>query len=444
MPKRRDPNFINSPTGTFSDGPAVAPTQGLTGRYIVLFHPGKTDAGVQALEEDSSLKVASTKGTEAGILSVADQTSADAVVFDKIGVAVVSATPQQLQSLNIGQSASAIASIRPERYLYASSGMLSVSTDYLHGYQAGVDHLVEALLGTSKGASSAAMAQDETSTTWGLQATQVIASKFSGQGIRVAILDTGLDLTHPDFAGRNITRQSFVDGVATAQDGHGHGTHCTGTSCGPQNPAVLPRYGIAYNADIFIGKVLDDTGKGAEQAILAGINWAITNQCKIVSMSLGRPVGVGEAPDPDYEAIGQRALDQGTLIIAAAGNDSSRPGNTAPVGAPANSSTIMAVAAIDASSQVAFFSNGGVNPGGGQIDVAGPGVDVYSSWLLPKQYNTISGTSMATPHVAGIAALLAEANPKASAHQLWSLLTQTAQRLPLPSTDVGSGLVQAP
>ena len=161
-------------------------------------------------------------------------------------------------------------------------------------------------------------------------------------------------------------------------------------------------------------------------------------------MSLGAPVSPGERPSAVYENVARRAIASGTLIIAAAGNDSSRPGRIAPVSRPANCPSIMAVAALDSRLRVAFFSNGGINPNGGGVDIAGPGVDIYSTWPMSRRYNTISGTSMATPHVAGIAALFAEANPRASASSLWSLLVRNARRLALPSRDVGSGLVQAP
>jgi subtilisin family serine protease len=107
--------------------------------------------------------------------------------------------------------------------------------------------------------------------------------------VKVAVLDTGLDLGHPDFAGRQITAQSFVQGEQV-QDGHGHGTHCIGTACGPRTPGRLPRYGIAYQAQIFAGKVLSNAGSGGDGGILAGIDWAIRNGCAVVSMSLGSPV----------------------------------------------------------------------------------------------------------------------------------------------------------
>jgi subtilisin len=127
------------------------------------------------------------------------------------------------------------------------------------------------------------------------------------------------------------------------------------------------------------------------------------------------------------------------------GNESQRPGFIAPVGRPANCPSIMAVAAVDNRLGVAPFSCGGINPEGGGVDIAGPGVNVYSSWPMPTRYRSISGTSMATPHVSGIAALWLEARgSNTTAQGVWQLLVSNARRLPLPARDVGTGLVQAP
>ena len=104
----------------------------------------------------------------------------------------------------------------------------------------------------------------------------------------------------------------------------------------------------------------------------------------------------------------------------------------------------MAVAALDSNLGVAFFSNRGINPNGGQIDIAAPGVNVFSSWPMPTRYRRLQGTSMATPHVAGIAALYAEADPNARGAALWQALVGGARRLPIAAVDVGAGLVQAP
>lgn len=134
----------------------------------------------------------------------------------------------------------------------------------------------------------------------------------------------------------------------------------------------------------------------------------------------------------------------GTLIIAAAGNDSDREsGHISSVGHPANCPSIMAVGAVDIQEKVANFSCGTVGEVG-QVDVAAPGVDVYSSWPMPTRYRRISGTSMATPHVAGVAALIAGEDPQARPQDIWARLVQTARRLSQLSTDVGAGMVQAP
>ncbi len=183
---------------------------------------------------------------------------------------------------------------------------------------------------------------------------------------------------------------------------------------------------------------------GLEGEILKGINWAITQGCHIISMSIGGSATVSS----NYNNVGNLALSKGSLIIAAAGNDSNRArGVFKGVTRPANSQSIMAVAAIDSNLQVADFSNRGLVPSGGQIDIAAPGVDVYSSYLsgrgFPPSYITINGTSMATPHVAGIAALIAE-KTGARGMALWAELVRTVNPLSLAAADVGAGLVQAP
>jgi subtilisin family serine protease len=112
---------------------------------------------------------------------------------------------------------------------------------------------------------------------------------------------------------------------------------------------------------------------------------------------------------------------------------------------PANCPSILAVAAIDSQFRIANFSNRAINPNGGAVDIAGPGVDVRSTWPMPTRYRTISGTSMATPHVAGIAALIAQTSAALRGAALWVRLTNTARNLvPIPVADDGWGLVQAP
>jgi subtilisin family serine protease len=267
-----------------------------------------------------------------------------------------------------------------------------------------------------------------------------VSSPRTGRGIRVAVLDTGVDLAHPDLAGRAVTATSFVPGQS-AQDGHGHGTHCVGTACGPRTVAGSRGYGVAPEAEVLVGKVLSDEGSGTDAEILAGIAWAVRNGCQVISMSLGADT---PEPSPAYTAAGRRALDQGSLIVAAAGNNADRgSGEIGFVGAPANSPDVLAVGALDALLEVASFSARSTALPGGQVDLAAPGVDVYSSWPVPTCYDTISGTSMATPHVAGLAALWAE-ETGLRGRDLWWALDRASRRLPLPSVDVGSGLPRAP
>jgi len=290
-------------------------------------------------------------------------------------------------------------------------------------------------------ADSATHFADTAELTWGLVAVRAADAAPDGRGARVAVLDTGVDATHPDLAGRVARTASFVPGGAIA-DGHGHGTHCCGTACGPPTSAVGPRYGVAGGAELWVGKVLGDDGGGPERQILAGLEWAVAGGADVVSMSLGADVAT---PRVAYERAGARALRTGTLIVAAAGNNADRPvGNVGFVGVPANSSSVMAVAALDPDLMVADFSARGTPADGGRIDLAAPGVAVRSAWPGPPGWRVLSGTSMAAPHVAGTAARWIEATGHRGA-RLWGDLTRAARPLPeAVAADVGAGCVQAP
>ncbi len=287
------------------------------------------------------------------------------------------------------------------------------------------------------------MPLDETTHTWGLTATGVAHSRLTGRRVRVAILDTGIDREHPDFVGRPMVCRSFV-GDASTDDGNGHGTYCAGIACGPASASQAPRYGVAGGADLYIGKIISDNGSGAEGNILAGIEWAVQSGCAIVSLSAGTLVVPGQPFSASFEQVARRALDAGTLIIAAAGNGSLRPDVIAPVEHPANCPSIVAVAAVDPYLRIAPFSGGGFNGGGGEVTIAAPGVAIHSAWPRPALYRTLTGTSMASAFVAGIAALIAEANPASRGRDLLDLLVRAARPLSLPARDVGAGLVQAP
>jgi subtilisin family serine protease len=413
-----------------------------TGRQVVVLAPksGKSNPARALASIAGFSNVARSKDFEFQAVSMSEADAADATVFDELGVAVVSSDPDQRSALMAAAAdGDVVLSVEPELIHHA----LTVTADYTRGYHDGVSDLYERLNGDN-GTTASAVAPtpaDNDQFTWGLQATRVSTSCRTGRGVRIAVLDTGFDVDHPDFAGRSVTTQSFIAGE-TVQDAHGHGTHCIGTSCGSVKPEGTRRYGVATGAEIFAGKVLSDSGSGSDQGILAGINWALANDCKIVSMSLGADL---DQVSNLYETVGRRALDRGTLIVAAAGNNASRPGNPGFVGVPANSSSIMAIAALDPANRAARFSaRSSTRTGdGGRIDLAAPGVNVFSSWPMAQRYHSISGTSMATPHVSGIAALWLEESGL-TGRELWALLVQNARPLDVPSVDVGAGLAQAP
>jgi subtilisin family serine protease len=448
--------------------PHLTTDDGTTGRFLVLFAEDAREAGARALSDAAGLSMAVAEDEAAA------PDEGGALLFPEIDVAVVDAPPDQADAaVAAAADTGAILAVEPERWVHALevgeytpdappatgngvgapaaeppplSPPPARSSDYLAGFRDAVLYLTrpDGPLAADAGIAAAAAAVDESQATWGVQGVKAVFSCRSGRGIKVAVLDTGMDLKHPDFAGRAITSQSFIPGQAV-QDLHSHGTHCIGTACGPKCPAIRPRYGVAYEADIFAGKVLSNSGRGTDGQILAGINWAIANKCEVISMSLGAAVRAGQSFSTVYETVAQRALQAGSLIVAAAGNESNRPSIVNPVGHPANCPSILAVAALDSGLGIAWFSNRGINPQGGQVDIAGPGVNVYSSVPMPTRYGRKNGTSMATPHAAGVAALLAEANPGARGSALGQLLTATAQRLTtLPGADVGAGLVQAP
>ncbi len=430
-----------------------------TGRYIVVFDEdvqGDSGAITEALKSVAGVStVASTRDFEGGALDLDRVESGNATVFDadvdaivfaELGVAVVAADPSRGAGLAaMAEADSRILAVEPERIMRAIEDR-PISLEYVRGFRDGVSGLYDQL--TASGLAEAELGvaapssfSDSAAFTWGLQACGAAVSARTGAGIAVAVLDTGHDLSHADFAGRPIVSKSFVAGQA-AQDGHGHGTHTVGSSCGPKAPqGPGRRYGVATQAKIFVGKVLSNQGSGSDSQILAGINWALANKVQVISMSLGADVN---QVNPVYEAVGKRALAAGTLIVAAAGNNANRSaGDAGFVGMPANSPSIMAVAAVDSNLRIANFSARSSAAVGGKVDIAGPGVAVHSSWPMPTRYKSISGTSMATPHVAGVAALLSQATGAKGA-QLWAKLVQTARPLSLPSVDVGAGLVQAP
>lgn len=397
-----------------------------TGRFLLTFKQGAASAAMKSLKTRLGLRMASARDFAGQAVDFSAAGDADGLLFPEIGVALVTAeamSSRRLSAQVLADSTGPVQSVDPEYFMFATE---VDPAEYLRGFVAAAKAISADLAGLD-------VVTQVAGVTWGLTACRVPSSAYNGTGIRVAVLDTGFDLGHAEFSGRAFTTRTFVG--QPVMDLNGHGTHTAGTAAGPNAPAgVVQRYGIAFRSPIFIGKVLTNSGSGTQAQVLAGMNWAIANRCPVISMSLGAQIPV----QPSYTAAGTAALNAGCLIIAAAGNASSRPGFIQPAGAPANSPTIVSVAALDSNLRVAIFSNGG------KVDIAGPGVNVFSSWPRPALHNTISGTSMATPHVSGCAALWAQTSAALRGNALRTRLLATARRLSLPASDVGAGLVQAP
>lgn len=283
--------------------------------------------------------------------------------------------------------------------------------------------------------------EDDAKATWAIRAVGAVESSATGRGVSVAVLDTGVDLSHPALRHRIADHRSFVP-RETIDDGNGHGTHCCGLVAGEEISGA-PRFGVAPGADLFVGKVLSNAGHGKERQILQGMEWAIEKGCDVISMSLGRRVSDGEGPASGYRRLFEAAEKSGVLIVAAAGNDSFRPSFVNPVSSPANDPLAMAVGAVDSVLGVARFSNGSVNSAGGGLDIVAPGVSILSAEPHPGRFVRQSGTSMATPIVAGLAALMKELKSGLKGQALRKALADLASGLGDPA-DYGAGLARAP
>jgi subtilisin len=382
---------------------AIVPPPRPTGRRLVHFKRGVSAGDAQRVLRSTGASVVTP---DASVLASVARSSHDIIGLERLGIAIVGGGLETSKSL--GEQLMAhdeVADVRPEFWMFAIQGPPW---------------------------------QDSASTTWGIEATRAAGTGHDGNGIKVAVLDTGIDRSHPDFNHSAMITETFVEGE-TVDDVQGHGTHCAGTICGRPSSANVPRYGVAPGVILHVGKVLNNHGAGREGDIIAGMIWAMERGCEVISMSLGRGTMPNEPFDPLYESIAQDALDQGILIVAAAGNDSDRRWNyVAPVGAPANSPSIMAVAAIGADGGVASFSCGGV--GTGQVDISAPGVGIFSAFAGVQTYKKLMGTSMACPHVAGLAALHAASAPQLRGQALWDHLVQNAVGLGGIPRDIGAGL----
>lgn len=264
-------------------------------------------------------------------------------------------------------------------------------------------------------------------------------SQSTGLNVDVAILDTGIDADHEDLSANLQGGVNFVSNPPWKpadpnkwNDDNGHGTHVAGIVAAAQNGVGV--IGVAPNANLYAVKVLDRNGSGYISTIIEGIEWAMNNNIEIINMSLGSSSDsqtLHDAVDSAYNA--------GIVIIAAAGNSGDGNPSTNEVGYPAKYSSVVAVGATDVADNAPSWSSTGE-----EVEVAAPGVSVRSTWNNGS-YDSISGTSMASPHAAGVAALILSANPNLSPEQVRSLMQSTADDLGTSGKDnvFGYGLVDA-
>ncbi|MER6511668.1 S8 family serine peptidase [Nonomuraea sp. NPDC001636] len=260
---------------------------------------------------------------------------------------------------------------------------------------------------------------------------------FDGKGVKVAVLDTGVDATHPDLAGR-VKQSKVFTGEPSVQDGNGHGTHVAATIAGGDG-----RKGVAPGAELMVGKVLGDDGSGTLSGVIEGMEWAAAEGASVISMSLGGSPTDGT--DPLSEAVNTLTERTGALFVVAAGND----GAAYSIGTPGAATSALTVGAVDGKDALAEFSSRGPRlDDAPKPDLTAPGVAIVAARAagtsmgepVDERYTAASGTSMATPHVAGAAAIVKQRHPAWTAGQIKDALIGSAKPVPGQQIDdAGAG-----
>ena len=271
------------------------------------------------------------------------------------------------------------------------------------------------------------------------------AAGYDGKGVKIAVLDTGVDATHPDLKTQVIESKNFST-AADATDHFGHGTHVASIAAGTGAKSNGKYKGVAPGAKILNGKVLDDTGAGDDSGILAGMEWAAEQGADVVNLSLGAQDMPGI--DPLEAEVNKLSEEKGVLFAIAAGNSGPES-----VGSPGSAEDAITVGAVDGKDRLAGFSSTGPTVDGAvKPDVTAPGVDITAAAAKgslidqevgenPPGYLTISGTSMATPHVAGAAAILKQEHPDWKFAELKGALTGSAKGGKYSAFQQGSGRI---
>ncbi|MER5281701.1 S8 family serine peptidase [Streptomyces sp. NPDC002809] len=264
-----------------------------------------------------------------------------------------------------------------------------------------------------------------------VNAPQAWAEGYDGKGTKVAVLDTGIDEDHPDVKDRILETRSFIPGEEV-DDRNGHGTHVASTIAGSGAASDGANKGVAPEAGLLVGKVLSNEGSGADSGIIEAMEWAKAEGADVVSMSLGSSIP-DDGSDPMSQAVNSLSADGGPLFVIAAGNAY----GAGTIGSPGSADKALTIAAVDKQDNRADFSSMGplTRSYGLKPDLSAPGVDINAaaSQSVPGiegMYQSMSGTSMATPHVAGAAAILKQRHPEWSGQRIKDALMTSSKVLP--------------
>lgn len=263
---------------------------------------------------------------------------------------------------------------------------------------------------------------------WGVDRidAELVWPTTTADPVKVAILDTGISLKHPDLVANIKGGINTINPAKSPNDDNGHGSHVAGIVAAANNSIGV--VGVGPAIDLYAVKVLNAAGYGYFSDIIEGLQWSVANGVQVVNMSFGASSGTQSL----HDAI-NAAYNAGITLVAAAGNS----GNGNPVGYPAAYPEVIAVTATNSSDQVATFSSTGP-----EVDLAAPGVSIYSTYKRDT-YATLSGTSMAAPHVTGAAALVINAKGLTNPADVKARLQATADNLGVSSDYQGAGLVDA-
>ena len=357
----------------------------------------------------------------AGIESIGGKVTKDLHIID----AVVAVFPDNVKNPAI-KSLMGVMNIEEDLYLKwieeAPEALpLSYVTDGLDRIKAGESTMPELLPIPAK----PVITPEEKEIPWGVKRVNAsgVWNTTMGEGVKVAVIDTGVDYNHPDLKDVYTGGYNAIISTATPLDDHGHGTHVSGT-IGAVRDAVGV-VGVAPKVRLYAVKVLDAGGSGTYSAIVDGIQWAVDNNMQVINMSLG-----GGSGTPALQKVMEAADKAGVTIVCAAGNDSG------PVNYPAKYPQAIAISASDSSDKLASFSSRGA-----EIAFIAPGVSIYSA-KKGGGFTTMSGTSMASPHVAGLAALAVGAGADTPA-KVRAALKKAASSLGMKPTEQGAGMIDA-